>query len=730
MAAIPTVLYIGDDQICNGIGGLRAPASPTSITLPPPTGTVQLGGAYGLWQHNWKFSRVVPSGADGISGGTFDPYWDSQVGGGSWVKFHYAPQGSLAAVLATTGDNHQQPLDTLGTITPTPMLMNKLWERFPGGFKLIKFTNGQGFSGVAGFNAPSGGSFLGIVGTTDTAANALPVGDTLDIKAIVVDAAVTDIVNVGTSYLTFQADVTSFVQQIRAALDALTRVACASTTPIMLVVPHPDLSPVVVPDPLATTQFFRGILHGVANTEANVHAFDMTWARTWQTTGVIPIPGVSNAPGVYTPAGSRRYYGTDDYVEAGIRIGNALIAVWAEVPIADPGAAIPVVVMIGDSQFVGVISNLFIELTRQPSLLGPDPSSTERTSQWIWNAGAGAIQPYDVMTNSNTQGTVNSTTFGPDATLLKKLGQQFPGGVILWKYARNGVCLTTDAQGGANGVEEGGAIWSTLRSQWSLFKQACLTQLGRSPDLVGILSDLGGNDASNDGGSTAFAAKVGDFVDDLRLAFSTRAVGAPVPIVWLQPPPPVTDGGTSIHNLSPSATMTERVNRVRNAIAALATSKPRVAVLTNAGDGDYELIRPVAGQMPPTEPVHYGGEAELQLGYDFFDALMPLVSATASGDGAAAGGGVDEGVGVDGPVEGGEAAAAAGDAAMTFESAMDIISSLDQAIQDGGDIAAYSVNGRYTQLRSLNELIAARKYFVAEAAKARGLRRTRIRFTQ
>lgn len=67
---------------------------------------------------------------------------------------------------------------------------------------------------------------------------------------------------------------------------------------------------------------------------------------------------------------------------------------------------------------------------------------------------------------------------------------------------------------------------------------------------------------------------------------------------------------------------------------------------------------------------------------------------------------------------------------LTYEEALQVIASLDTAITQGGDIQAYTVNGRYTQLRSLTELIAARKYFVAEAAKARGLRRTRIRFTQ
>lgn len=71
-----------------------------------------------------------------------------------------------------------------------------------------------------------------------------------------------------------------------------------------------------------------------------------------------------------------------------------------------------------------------------------------------------------------------------------------------------------------------------------------------------------------------------------------------------------------------------------------------------------------------------------------------------------------------------------GMAADEYEDVQPILAQIDQAILDGGDIAAYTVNGRYTQLRSLNELIMARKYFRAEAAKATGLRRTRVRFSQ
>jgi hypothetical protein len=92
--------------------------------------------------------------------------------------------------------------------------------------------------------------------------------------------------------------------------------------------------------------------------------------------------------------------------------------------------------------------------------------------------------------------------------------------------------------------------------------------------------------------------------------------------------------------------------------------------------------------------------------------------------GAADGGTIDSGTD-ELPVDGGGT-----DAPPSAQDPLDIIASLDQAILDGGDVAAYTINGRTVQLRSLTELIEARKYFKAEQAKAKGLRRTRVRFTQ
>jgi hypothetical protein len=75
-----------------------------------------------------------------------------------------------------------------------------------------------------------------------------------------------------------------------------------------------------------------------------------------------------------------------------------------------------------------------------------------------------------------------------------------------------------------------------------------------------------------------------------------------------------------------------------------------------------------------------------------------------------------------------EGAAASGTDDLTVEGAGDILDAIDAAILTGADIAGYTVNGRTVQKRSLTELIAARKHYLAEQARKQGLRRTRVRF--
>lgn len=602
MAAIPTFVYFGDQQISGGVpGGLtRGPAGRVLAGL--------VGGLYGVWSQNYKFSRVVPSTADGVTApvGSFNPYWDGITGGGSFVRFHYAASSDTGAQLATKGDNwYENPTtDGDGAITPTPLFINKLWERYPAGFKFIKYAQAGGFNSGSDPWADGGAGYLGGVGVVQGAASFLAgLGDTLDIKAIVIDCSMTDLANL--ALVGYKAAAQSFISNIRADIGA------PADCHIILVNPHPDASPNVAITTPAATLTLRQLNIELAAENDNVHVFDMSWASTWQSG--INVSG-ANQPGVYPAAGSRRYYGAEDYVQAGARLGNFVIAATTAAPAATPGSAIPVVAMIGDSQFVGVIPSSFIELTNQESLVGPNSPATVRAGQYIWNSQNQQVELYDVMVNGNTFGTAGQSTFGPDATLLKKLGERYPSGCVVFKYAKNSATLTTEASASL-AVEATGIVWDDIVAEWQAFKQACLDQLGRSPDLVGVVTDIGGNDAVTQAAATAFATKAATFVDSIRSAFPTRAEGAALPIIWLQVPPPFATGGNSQHN--PGPTQGTRVGTVRSAIAALPSQKTRVAVLPNTGDADYELQR--------TDRIHYGAEACLQIGYDLADALFEIL---------------------------------------------------------------------------------------------------------
>ncbi len=57
-----------------------------------------------------------------------------------------------------------------------------------------------------------------------------------------------------------------------------------------------------------------------------------------------------------------------------------------------------------------------------------------------------------------------------------------------------------------------------------------------------------------------------------------------------------------------------------------------------------------------------------------------------------------------------------------------IIAAIDAAMAGVTDVAAYTVNGRVVQLRTLSELTTARRYYEGILARQQGLRRTKVRF--
>lgn len=605
MAAIPTVLYFGDQQISGGPnGGLRA-----------GLGTSGPSTVWGIYRHNKKLNKPVPSDAGGIlppAGVTEGPYWDGTYG--NWVQFFPVPGTQINGLLPLAfGDNWYEgaSLGNTGAVTPCALLMHSLWERFGNqiapnpGFKVIKYASPAGFGGVSGWKSGST-AYTNALGVVTAAAAALTGGNTLDVRAIIIDCSTTDLFNNNTGYLI---DAASFVDNIRASLDALAAVTCAATTPIILVNHHQDMLATTA----AATRIMRRHNAELAGIKEHLYLFDMNWAVDWQQSGVLQLPLTNNEPAVEVV--NKRYYAPETYLQAGVRLGSFLNSVWAGSPPVAPGSSIPVIVMIGDSQFVGTIDPLMLYYSNQESLLGP-VGGTERDYQYVFDAGSNSVEQYDVMANSNTFGTVSAAFFGPDSTMLKRVAEQFPNGVALFKYARNGASLTLEANGTANAIEKDAAtIWNQIEAEWMIFKQECLQQLGRSPDCIGIVTDLGGNDEGTAAAYTAFATKAGQFIEDARDLFSTRSTGSPLPVVWLQPPPHLDGGGNSGHNNLAGA------NSVRATIAGLPASYTNVSVILNTGADKYELRR------DESPPVHYGGEANLQIGYDLADALIDLVTA-------------------------------------------------------------------------------------------------------
>lgn len=632
MVAIPTVLYFGDEQISGGpAGGARAILGSAGSFYGALT-TFDLGTGWGIYRHNWRFNKVVPSGADGVTGGTFQPYWDGQAA--AWVQFHPVPTGHVNSLLATAyGDNWYEGSTASinnGAVTPCAMLMHSLWARWPTNFRVVKSAFSAGFTGAGGFKS-TGSAYTGVLTNVTNAAAALGGGDSLDVKAIIIDCSSTDLANYVTAVATYSADATSFITSIRASLEALAGVTCAATTPIIMV-NHSQEMLRVTTSPAWGARVLRAANQAIANANANVYLFDMNWATDWQSDGVLQTqtPSIVNTAGVEET--DKRWYSPETYLQAGVRLGTTLNGILAGAPPVAPGTALPVVVMIGDSQFVGQIDPMLAYLTDQESLLGTIPGTTQRDYQYVWNATTNTVENYDVMANSNTFGTPSLTNFGPDCTMLKRMAAEFPGGVALFKYAKNGATLTTEASNSL-AVEAAGPVWTDLENEWKLFKAQCLSQLGRSPDCIGIVTDIGSNDEGSLAGYTAFATKAGPWVDDLRALFGTRATGGALPVVWLQPPPHIDGGGNSGHNTLAGA------NSVRATIAALPSQYENLAVILNTGDDKYELKK-----SETTNRTHYGGEANLQIGYDLADALIPLIGAAAGSPGAGAGGGVDAGI--------------------------------------------------------------------------------------
>lgn len=560
MTAIPTYLYFGDVMITGG-------AQPDT----------QLPTLWGQFLNNPRFSRVVPSGPDGYTGGTFEPYWDGSVNGGvgAFVRYHYV---NGLVVAGARGDNWST---NGGGITPCTMLMNALWARHPSGFKLLKYAvSTAGWSqwkpGGAAWNAA-------LAEWNKMVAAAAATGDTLDLRACIVDCSATDIVGGSTTYA---ADAQAFVSGFRATY---------GPTALLTIVSHRADFHLPTPGAAFTA---RALHQSLAIANPRVSVFDMNWAEF----------GSDGTTGGTTIGPNNDVYETIDYVDAGQRLGRHLelhLADAAPPPKELPGAGIATHVLLGDSNMMtAFLDPRIVARSEQASLLG-ESGRTVRDGQYLWDAQNREVVPYDVLGTTNSLGSTEKV-FGPECTYLKRMHEATPNGVVVFKYAQGGAALTSALFAG---------VWGTIQKSWKEFTLAVARDLGRSVDCRGITIMLGRNDAYVDASANAFAARAATFVDQCREVFTTRTDGPPLAVVWVQPSP---HADSVLGGSTPGAA--SALEHVRRSIADLPSRRARVSVLLDP-DAKYELRR--------DDRLHYGAEAILQIGYDAAHAILAMNEASA-----------------------------------------------------------------------------------------------------
>lgn len=600
---------------------------------------------------------------------------------GGWVKFYHANTTSLSGVPVDASQRNAKGDCWFGinAVTPTALLINRLVNTYGYtglGFRFVKLAN-PGLTS-AWQTGGTGGDLL--AGHLQMAKEAEAVaGNTLRVKALVIDSATSDLFGLNFAY---ESDLQRTIDSLRNRLDVLglveaasTYTASASTTTTLTIAAG---GWTVNQWKGRTVRIDAGAMAGqlrlvASNTADTITLFTSTVAPQNYTAlasppGAVafsilaaplfvignPHPGVASSIASILAPGARfahqilaartasvrlfdwsfagfaipselvpavaadRYYDTPSYVSAGLLLNNVITSFYTVQPTAAPGAAIPCVFMNGTSQFVTAgLQSTLLSLMNQESLLGDSPL-TATPGVWIWNNATESVEPLDVATNSATFGSFQPGSFGPEVTLGRALVRdQFPNGVVIFKYAKSGVALTLEA-GSANVakyVEPGGeGDWDTIAVQFGKFKAAAMRDLNRSVDVIAIANDLSENDLSSDTALAAFKAKAPLHIDRQRELCQTRVNDDVIPVVWMQPPPPASEvaGGSSLN--APSLR-----SDVRTWIAEeLPDLRECVHVILNEGRRRYELQR--------TDSIHYGGEAVLNIGEDIAAKILEVFS--------------------------------------------------------------------------------------------------------
>lgn len=585
MALIPTFVVYGGVQI-TGAGSLAQLAQTGYPTL------------QGIALNYPRFARVVPSGADGVTGGTFDPYWDGTLnaGAGGFTKFAHAP-GYLG--ILGNGDNWFLPPPAPG-ISLMPLLMNTLWDRFPTapGFKMLKVYVPGGW-GTGDAMKPGGAGWTAFMAEwTAMVADMALSGHTPDVQGVILDGSFEDI-KVGN--LTYVADLQQTLTGIRDNLSA--------TAPIWIINHHQQLYAGGMPNFAGIARLLNQQVTGLPG----VKLFDMNWAQFGADTPF--YGGIPEGP-------LRQSYRQLDYLETGARLGRAIQAYYTNAPNAlATSRGIPTVVIVADSQGETFGTNpTALLLGGSGSFLGNGPGSTQREGQYIWNNVDRQTQLYDVLSNPSTLGEgFAAPVFGPEMSMLARLAEHYPDGVVVWKYARAGAALTYEATffGATAALEPAANLeFLVMKAAFADFLQTIHRDLGRQADVRHILFSIGGNDTLHATTAAAYAARLPAFIDAYRDLFTTRSDGEPTDVVLLEVSPPALTNVNGTNYGDPAAREV-----VRSAQRALPSLRPRVKVLLDDG---RELLK---GEM-----IHYSTQEVIDIGYEIAEAFISFDEAVADAD--------------------------------------------------------------------------------------------------
>jgi hypothetical protein len=514
---------------------------------------------------------------------------------GAWVKYDHIRSADILAFKVTQGtEGDNWFANQNGSFGATAMLMQLLKQRHSAAPYFRLFKRAYNVSGIAAWAA--GAAWTNFQAEWADAA-AKYGADTVDPTALILDCAFTDINDVNTSYLL---QLITFIGQVRTFLSA-------PNLPILLVNPASAIlqqtkTQTIGPQTIPYARIIRGVNSQLRGLVQNVRLVDMEGLEFAAENAFANLAG--------TLPTNPTDYSTDSHLMLGQKVYNEIVRHYADGPTLPVGGGIPTFVMIGDSQARGFSSPQYAVLGGEASLLGANTLANVMGNELIWDGADQQIEPYDLTINSNTVGDVTAQYYGPDATFIRRMGREFPNGVLLLKVASGGASMAAESlASGALGTFDpvANTLWGTLTAAWASLRAVALEELSATPDVLGVAVLLGDNDCRQTSDAAAFDAKLPGFVPSLRSLFTTRTTGGVLPVAFHLPPQHRDNGGQSVLGL-PSAR-----EAVRQSLLAYGLIDQAFGV---AAEDGLELRR--------DDLIHYSGEANHEIGTRLAEVLLAL----------------------------------------------------------------------------------------------------------